>query len=145
MQSAAFILNLINNKIFSSTNNVNCSFIPMVEWLRAGTVQASRTNKYAATTIKLPSTLHTTKIIKWARRQLVFRVPGIHSPEPIYATSSQMHNTLSAEELQQITMVVMQSQSMAAATATVSPTVAPVTFNGSDFIRMLGWCGLKPN
>ena len=34
---------------------------------------------------------------------------------------------------------------MAAATATVSPTVAPFTFNGSDFIRMLGWCGLKTN
>ena len=34
---------------------------------------------------------------------------------------------------------------MEAATATVAPTVAPFTFNGSDFIRMLGWCGLKPN
>ena len=42
-------------------------------------------------------------------------------------------------------MLVMQSQSMAAATATVAPTVAPFTFNGSDFFRMLGWCGLKPN
>ena len=34
---------------------------------------------------------------------------------------------------------------MAAATATVSPTVAPFTFNGSDCFWMLGWCGLKPN
>ena len=34
---------------------------------------------------------------------------------------------------------------MEEATATVSPTVAPFTFNGSDFIQMLGWCGLKPN
>ena len=33
---------------------------------------------------------------------------------------------------------------MEAATATVSPTVAPFTFNGSDFFRMLGWCGPKP-
>ena len=72
-------------------------------------------------------------------------VPGIQSPVPIQATSSKRHNTLSAAELQKITMVVMPVQSMAAATATVSPTVAPFTFNGSDCFRMLGWCGLKPN
>ena len=42
-------------------------------------------------------------------------------------------------------MVVTQSKSMASATATVSPTVAPFTFNGSDCFRMLGWCGLNPN
>ena len=34
---------------------------------------------------------------------------------------------------------------MAEATAIVSSTVAPFTFNGSDCFRMLGWCGLKPN
>ena len=68
MQSAAYIMNLINNKIVSSTNDINTSFIPMVSWLRAGTVQASRTKKYAATAIKFPSTLHTTNIIKRARR-----------------------------------------------------------------------------
>ena len=113
VQSAAYILNLINNKIFSSTNDVNTSFIPMVSWLRAGTVQASETKKYAATAIKLLSTLHTTNIIKWARRKLAFSVPGIQSPAPIKATSSQTHNTLSAAELQQITMLVIQAQSMA--------------------------------
>ena len=65
MQSAAYILNLINNKIVSSTNDANTSFIPMVSWLRAGTVQASRTKKYASTDIIFPSTLHTTNILKW--------------------------------------------------------------------------------
>ena len=144
MQSAAYIMNLINNKIGSSNNDINNSFITMVAWLRAGAVQASRNNKYAATVIILPSTLHTTNIIKRARRQLAFMVPGIHSPVHIQATSSQTQNTLSAEYLQHITMLVMQVKSMAAATAKVAPTVEPFTFNGSDFFRMLGWCGPKP-
>ena len=99
MQSEAYILNLINNKIVSSTNNVKTIFIPMVSWLKAGKVQARRTKKYAATAIIFPSTLHTTNIIKWARQQLVFMVPGIHSPAPIQAISSQTHNKLSAAEL----------------------------------------------
>ena len=115
-----------------------------MSWLREGTVQASRTKKYAATAIILPSTLHTTNIIKWARQQLAFRVPGIHSPAPRQATSPKTHNTLSPVELQKITMLVMQVKSMVAATAAVSPTVAPFTFNEIDFFRMLGWCGLKP-
>ena len=42
-ESAAYILNLINNKILLATNDVNTNFIPMVKWLRAGTVQAIRT------------------------------------------------------------------------------------------------------
>ena len=33
---------------------------------------------------------------------------------------------------------------MMAATATVAPTVAPFTFDGSEFLWMLGWCGLNP-
>ena len=70
MQSAAYIMNLINNKIGSSNNDINNSFITMVSWLRAATVQASRNNKYVATDIKFPSTLHNTNIIKWARQQL---------------------------------------------------------------------------
>ena len=99
MQSAAYILNLINNKIGSSNNDVNTSFISMVSWLRAGTFQANRKNKYAATVIILPSELHTNNITKWARQQLAIMVPGIHSPAPIQATSSQTQNTLSAAEL----------------------------------------------
>ena len=79
----------------------------MVAWLRAGAVQASRNNKYAATAIIFPSALHNTNILKWARQKLAFRVPGIHYPVPIEVTSSQTHNTLSAAELQQITMIVM--------------------------------------
>ena len=65
-------------------------------------------------------------------------VPGIHSPVPIQATISKRHNTLSAEELQQITMVVMQVQSMAEAAATVLTTVAPFTFNGSNLFLDVG-------
>ena len=107
MQSAVYILNLINNKIGSSTNDVITSFVSIVSWSRAGTVQASRTKKYAATAIIFPSTLHTNNILKWERQQLTFRVPGIHYPAPIEVTSSQTHNTLYAAELQQITMIVL--------------------------------------
>ena len=115
----------------------------MMAWLRSGTVQAIRMKKHAATAIKYPSILLTQNIIKWSRRQLVFRVPGIHSPVPIQATSAQTPNTLSAVELNQIATVVIQAQSMTAATATVAPTIAPFTFDGRFFFRMLGWCGLN--
>ena len=98
MQSAAYILNLINNKTVSSTNDNNASFITMVSWLRVVTVQTSRTKKYAATAIISPSTLHTTNIIKWAMLKLAFMVPGIHSPVPIQATSSKTQNKLSAAD-----------------------------------------------
>ena len=80
MQSAAYILNLIINKIIFSTNNLKTSFIPMVEWLRGGTFQAFRTKKDAATAIKFLSILHTTNIIKWSRQYLTFRVPCTYSP-----------------------------------------------------------------
>ena len=50
-QSAAYILNVINNKIVAATNKVKTTFIQMMAWLRAGTVQASRSKKHASTAI----------------------------------------------------------------------------------------------
>ena len=110
LQSAAHILNRISNKIVFATNDVKTSFPPMVARLRPGTVQANRTKKHSATSIKSSSILHTTNRIKWARQQLVFRVPCTQSPASIQAISPQTYSTLSAEELQQITMVVIQEQ-----------------------------------
>ena len=144
LQSAAYILNLINDKIILANNDIITSFISMVTWISSGTVQTSRTKKHAATDIKCPSILNTPNIIKWARRQLAFRVPGIHSPVHIQVPRLQTTNTLSAAELQKIEMVVIQAQSMMPATSTVAPTVAPFTFDGSEFLWMLGWCGLNP-
>ena len=43
-QAAAYILNLIENKILLATNDAKTSFITMVTWLRAETVQSSRNN-----------------------------------------------------------------------------------------------------
>ena len=63
-QSAAYIFNLINSKIFFATDDIKTSFILMVAWLRSGIFQASRINKNAATAIKFLSILHTTNRIK---------------------------------------------------------------------------------
>ena len=71
---------------------------------------------------------------------MAFRIPGIHYPAPIQAISLQMNNTLFAAELQKIAMLVIQSQSMVAATSIVAPTVTPFTFNGSEFFRC--WDGV---
>ena len=109
-----------------------------------GTVQASRTKKHAPTAIKLPSIIHTPNRVKWERRHFAFRVPVIHYPDPIQSTRLQTPNTLSAAELQKNAMVFIQSESMAAATATVAPTVVPFAFDGREKNWMLGWCGLKP-
>ena len=131
LQLADHILNRINNKIVFATIDVKTSVPPMVARLRAGTVQENRTKKHSATSIKLPSILHTTNRIKWARQQLVFMVPCTQSTASIQAISPQTHNTLSAEEIQQITMVVIQEHSMATETDTVAPTVTTLTFDRS--------------
>ena len=60
-QSAAYIINLINNKIASDTNEVKTAFIPIMTWLRAATVQAKQTKKHAGTLIKFTSILNTPK------------------------------------------------------------------------------------
>ena len=110
LQLAAHILNRTNNKTVFATNDVNTSIPPMMARLRAVPVQANRTKKHSATSIKLPSIIHTTNRIKWARQQLMFRVPCTQYPVSIQAISLQTHNTLSTEELQKITMVVIQEQ-----------------------------------
>ena len=143
-QSAAYIINIINNKIAFSTNDVKTSFLTMLALLRASTVQAIRNKKHTATSIGFPSILHTTNSIKWARQQLSFRVPNIHSPVPTQDISPQTNNTLSAEELQQIAMVVTQAQFMAAETATMAPIVTPFTFDRRKPFQIQAWCGLKP-
>ena len=97
-QLASHIINLINNNIVFATNDVKISLLTMLAWLRAGTVQAIITNKHAYTAIKLPSILRTTNIIKWERRQLVFRAPVIQYPALIKAIIPQTHNTPSAAE-----------------------------------------------
>ena len=81
------ILNIINNKTVFDTNDAKTSFFPMAVWLGAGTFQSSRPNTNSVTAIKFPSILHTINKIKWVIQQLTFRVPGIHSPEPIQAIS----------------------------------------------------------
>ena len=40
--------------------------------------------------------------------------------------------------------VVIQAQSMEAATYIVAPTLTPFNFGGSKCFWMLGWCGLNP-
>ena len=45
LHSAAYILNLINNKILLATNEVKTIFIPMVKRSRAGLVQEITTKK----------------------------------------------------------------------------------------------------
>ena len=75
---------------------------------------------------------------------MVFQVPDLHSPVPIHSTWSQIPNILSVADLHQIAMVVIQAQSMVAATATAAPIVSPFTLDGTKTFRMLGWCGLNP-
>ena len=81
----------------------------MVTWLSSLTVQEGRNKKHATTAIKFPSISQTPNKIKWARWQLVFQLPDIHSSADLQATRSQTPNTHSAAELLKISMVFIQS------------------------------------
>ena len=51
---------------------------------------------------------------------------------PTHAVIQHRSNALSAEEIQQIETVVIQSQSMASETTTVAPTCKPFAFDGRE-------------